>query len=75
MHIASNDPQRETSHGLVLSCDLGAHACIQLCMRELSHKSQRPAHMCEVRHVLKYFARLDTVSIGALGELEPVLLG
>lgn len=25
---SSNDPQRETSHGLVLSCDLGAYACI-----------------------------------------------
>lgn len=44
-------------------------------MCELSHKSQWPAHMCEVRHVLKCFARLDTVSVGALGELEPVLLG
>ena len=42
---------------------------------ELSHKSQWPAHMCEVRHALKCFARLDTVSVGALGELEPDLLG
>lgn len=75
VHTACNDPQREISHGLVLSCDLGAHPCFLLCMCELSHKSQWPAHMCEVRHVLKCFARLDTVSIGALGELEPALLG
>lgn len=28
VHTASNDPQRQTSHGLVLSCDLGASACV-----------------------------------------------
>lgn len=30
---------------------------------------------CEVRHVLKRFARTCTGATGALGELEPILLG
>lgn len=44
-------------------------------MCELSHESQWTAHMCEVRHVLKCFARTCTGATGALGELEPISLG